>query len=364
MEIYEKTVLELRELLKKKLISGPELGEIFRQRALDLNPKTRAMIHISRGPLVSQHPEGPLAWIPMVFKDVFCTRGIPTTAGSRMLKDFVPPYSAHLVQKSLDAGAILVGKTNMDEFAMGSSGEYSFFGAVPNPHDGTRVSRGSSSGSAVAVATGLAPMALGSDTGGSVRLPASFCGVFGLKPTYGKMSRRGMIACASSLDQAGVFARSVGDLSLITEILGGHDPLDATSCPSPFPFPSPSPSPSPSHGAQVKKIGIPRQIFHWEWDPEVVTAFEKTLDYLKKSSYSLVEVDLPNLQDSVPCYYLIAMAEASSNLSRYDGIRFGYRGDFAGRPPENLEEFLWEDPGRGLWPRGEAADSPGHLCPF
>ncbi len=274
---------------------------------------------------------GPLTGVPFAHKDIFCTRGVTTTCGSRMLENFVPPYDATVVARLEDAGLVTVGKTNMDEFAMGSSNETSYFGAVRNPWDTERTPGGSSGGSAAAVAAGLVPAATGTDTGGSIRQPAALTGITGLKPTYGRVSRFGMIAFASSLDQAGVLALSAADAALVLQAMAGFDPHDSTSADSPVP----DYTAALNDDLRGKRIGVPSEFFDAGLDSGCEQAIRAALSELEQLGASIVEVSLPHLGLSVPTYYIVAPAEASSNLSRFDGVRFGHRADGA----ETLEEL-------------------------
>jgi len=264
---------------------------------------------------------GPLTGIPIAHKDIFCTAGIATTCGSRMLENFVPPYDATVVQRLADAGVVCVGKTNMDEFAMGSSNETSYYGPVRNPWDVERSPGGSSGGSAAAVAGGLVVAATGTDTGGSIRQPAALCGVTGIKPTYGRVSRWGMIAFASSLDQGGVLALNAEDAAMLLTAMSGFDPRDSTSAEEPVPD-----YVAALHGELAgRRIGIVREFFDDGLDAGCAAAVREALGVLESQGAELVEVSLPKIGLSVPTYYIVAPAEASPNLSRYDGIRFGYR---------------------------------------
>ncbi len=263
---------------------------------------------------------GPLAGLPVALKDNLCLRGMPTTCGSRMLEDFVPPYDATVVRRLQEAGAIVVGKTNMDEFAMGSSTENSAFGPTRNPWDPSRVPGGSSGGSAAAVAAGMVPLALGSDTGGSIRQPAAFCGVTGLKPTYGRVSRYGLVAFASSLDQVGPLAWDAWDCALLLKVLAGLDSHDATSSDQPVP----DYVEALEQGLEGLRLGIPRAFLE-ELDSEMAASFEEGARALAGCGATLVDVDLPHLGYALPTYYILAPAEASSNLARYDGVRYGLR---------------------------------------
>jgi len=269
---------------------------------------------------------GPLAGIPVAVKDNIAVAEGPTTAGSRMLETFVPPYDAGAVARLKHAGAIVVGKTNLDEFAMGSSTENSAFGPVRNPHDLERVPGGSSGGSAAAVAAGYVPGALGSDTGGSIRQPAALCGVVGLKPTYGRVSRYGLVAFGSSLDQIGPLAGSVEDAAVLLSAIAGHDPLDSTSARRPVP--------DYAHGIQRPlrglRVGVPREYFPEGLDPDVRRVCEDALERLRRAGAQVRDVSLPHTDEGIAAYYVVATAEASSNLARYDGVRYGLRAGGAG----------------------------------
>jgi aspartyl-tRNA(Asn)/glutamyl-tRNA(Gln) amidotransferase subunit A len=264
---------------------------------------------------------GALAGAPIGIKDVLTAEGLPATAGSKILEGYRPPYTATAVRRLIDAGAVILGKLNCDEFAMGSSNENSAYGPVRNPHDTDRVPGGSSGGSAAAVAAGMALATLGTDTGGSIRQPASFCGVVGVLPTYGRVSRYGLIAFASSLDRVGPFAASVRDAALVLGVIAGHDPLDATS----------STAPVPDYTAEIDKgvsgmrLGVPAEYFGEGLDPEVRSAVEKTIEQLRAAGAEIVPISLPHTRYAVPTYYVLATAEASANLARFDGVRFGYR---------------------------------------
>jgi aspartyl-tRNA(Asn)/glutamyl-tRNA(Gln) amidotransferase subunit A len=283
-----------------------------------------------------------LTGIPLVHKDVFCAQGWRCSAGSRMLKDFVSPYDATVVARLKDAGAVTIGRANMDEFAMGSSNENSFFGPVRNPWDTRLVPGGSSGGSAAAVAAGIVPAATGTDTGGSIRQPASFCGVSGIKPTYGRVSRFGMIAFASSLDQAGVMAHTAADLALLLSAIAGFDPHDSTSLEKP----------DEDFGRSLqtplagKRIGVPREYFAEGLDQSVAQVVQAALAELTRAGAQLVDVSLPNMHLAVPAYYVIAPAEASSNLSRFDGVRYGYRASDV----RNLDDLYARSRSEGFGP--------------
>jgi aspartyl-tRNA(Asn)/glutamyl-tRNA(Gln) amidotransferase subunit A len=265
---------------------------------------------------------GPLAGVPIALKDNLCTRGIPTTCSSRILEGWRPPYNATVVDRLVAAGAVLVGKTNLDEFAMGSSTENSAFGPTRNPLDPTRVPGGSSGGSAAAVAADMTPLSLGSDTGGSIRQPAALCGLIGVKPTYGLVSRYGLIAFASSLDQIGPFAKNVTDAAMLLEVVAGHDPLDSTSLPEP----SPSLVAHVNDGVVGKRVGLVRDLVDGA-DQDVVNAVEAAAGALRDAGATVVELSIPEFRLGLSAYYILAPAEASSNLARYDGVRYGLRVD-------------------------------------
>ena len=264
-----------------------------------------------------------LTGIPLVHKDLFCTRGVLTSCGSKILENFISPYDATVVGKLDRCGAVTLAKSNMDEFAMGSSTEHSYYGPSLNPWDKSTVPGGSSGGSAVAVAAGLASVATGTDTGGSIRQPAAFCGLTGIKPSYGRVSRYGMIAFASSLDQGGVLARSAEDAAIVLREMSGFDPRDATSLQQDVPdYPA-----LLGQSIAGKTIGLPKEFFGEGVDDEVAAAIEEALARLRAAGAKTVEVELPNSEAGIPCYYVLAPAEASSNLARFDGIRYGYRAD-------------------------------------
>jgi len=266
---------------------------------------------------------GPLAGVPVAIKDNLCTRGVATTCSSRILEGWVPPYDATVVTRLAAAGAVMVGKTNMDEFAMGSSTENSAFGPTRNPHDPSRVPGGSSGGSAAAVAAGFAPISLGSDTGGSIRQPAALCGVVGVKPTYGTVSRLGLVAFGSSLDQVGPFATNVADAALVCEVIGGHDDGDSTSLPQPFP----SVIEHLDDGIDGMRVGLVTEMMGEGIAPDVATRIRAAADALAAAGAIVEEVSIPAVTFGLSAYYLVAPAEASSNLSRYDGVRYGLRVD-------------------------------------
>ena len=297
---------------------GASLGAFVRLR----EPEARAEADAADARRSAGRVLSPLDGIPIAIKDNLVRQGEVTTCASRILEGFVSPYSAGVVERLEAAGAIVIGRTNMDEFAMGSSSEHSIFGAVRNPWDPERTPGGSSGGSAVAVAAGIVPLAIGSDTGGSIRQPASFCGVVGLKPTYGRVSRWGLVAYASSLDQIGAFGHSAEDVATVLEVIAGHDPRDSTSLPEP----SPACVEALSGDVSGLVVGLPREYFVEDaMAPEVGAAVRAAIADLESAGAKVLEVSLPHSEFAVAAYYLIATAEASSNLARYDGVRYGYR---------------------------------------
>lgn len=332
MKLHELTAHELSERLAAGEVSAVEVTEACFARIDEVESRVDAFLELTREQALEQARQvddlrtggeklGPLAGVPIAIKDVLCTRGIPTTCASRMLEGFRPPYDATAVSRCRQAGMPMLGKTNMDEFAMGSSTENSAFKVTHNPWDLDRVPGGSSGGSAAAVAAGEAPIALGSDTGGSIRQPAALCGLSGLKPTYGRVSRYGLIAYASSLDQVGPLARDVRDCALAMNVLAGRDPHDATSADIPV----------PDYVAELTgdvrglRAGVPRELMGEGIDPAVRTVVEAAIGQLEELGMVVEEVEMPNLDHSLPVYYLIAPAEAASNLARYDGVRYGHR---------------------------------------
>ena len=322
---------ELSGLLAGKKVSSVELTRYFLERVKRFNGKLNAFITVDEERSLAQARAAdariargdavPLTGIPIAQKDLFCTKGLLTTCASRMLSNFVAPYNAHVIERFGDAGAVTLGKTNMDEFAMGSSNETSWFWPVKNPWDPETVPGGSSGGSAVAVAARLAPGATATDTGGSIRQPAAFTGICGLKPTYGVVSRYGMIAFASSLDQGGPMARCAEDLGLLLNVMAGYDPRDSTSLDRPVEDYTRDLD-RPLAGL---RIGLPREYFAQGLAPEVARVVTSALDEYRRLGAAMVEIALPNTRLGIPVYYVIAPAEASSNLSRYDGVRYGYR---------------------------------------
>ena len=332
MELFEMSAVQLLALMKKGEVSSSEITESVLKNIQQKESEIRAFITITPELAMKLAKEadlrikkdehvGKLNGIPVAIKDVLCTKGIRTTCASKILSGYNPPYNATLVQKLLDEGAVIVGKTNMDEFAMGSSTENSAFGPTRNPVANDRVPGGSSGGSAAAVAAGETIIAVGTDTGGSIRQPASFCGVVGMKPTYGRVSRYGLIAYASSLDQAGPFARCVEDCALLLSVISGHDPKDTTSAPKPVP----DYLGSIKNGIKGFKIGLPKEYFVEGLDTRIKDKIMEAVAVLEKEGAEIMEISLPHTPYAVATYYLIATAEASSNLARYDGVKYGFR---------------------------------------
>jgi len=325
------TAVELVSELQTRRLSATELTQSCLNRIAAVNPRLNAVITVCEEQALREAAEadlmlqrgdgGPLTGLPLLHKDIFCTRGVATTCSSKMLENFVPPYDATVVSRLRAAGTVMLGKTNMDEFAMGSSTETSAFGVTRNPWNTDCVPGGSSGGAAAAVAAGFAPLSTGTDTGGSIRQPASLCGITGLKPTYGRVSRLGIIAFASSLDQAGPMTRTAEDAALMLQVMSGVDPGDSTSADVEVPdFRS-----QMGDSIQGLRIGIPQQYFSQSLDARVAQTIQAALDELVQEGAELVDIDLPHTEQGIATYYIIAPAEASANLSRYDGVRFGYR---------------------------------------
>ena len=329
--MYKSTLAQLSIALESKKISSEELTRLYIERCNKHNNSLNCFITITEEEALKKARQADkkrasgdynlLTGIPIAQKDIFCTNGTRTTCGSKMLDNFIAPYDATLIKKMNDAGLIMLGKTNMDEFAMGSSNETSFYGPVKNPWDDCRVPGGSSGGSASAVAARLSPAATGTDTGGSIRQPSSFCGITGLKPTYGRVSRYGMVAFASSLDQGGPMTQTAEDAALIMNIIAGFDEHDSTSTEKP----TDNYTEKLNNSIKGLKIGLPKQYFDESLDNNVAEVIENGLKELEKLGAKCVDVELPHTELSIPAYYVVAPAECSSNLSRYDGVRFGHR---------------------------------------
>ena len=335
------TITELIDGLKNRVFSSTEITQHFLSRIKTLDPAFNSVITLTEDQAIeaarladqqlAKGDSAPLCGIPVLHKDIFCTNGVRTSCGSKMLDNFVPPYDATVVENFKTSGAIMLGKTNMDEFAMGSSNETSFYGPVKNPWATNSVPGGSSGGSAAAIAARLAPGATATDTGGSIRQPAALCGITGLKPTYGRVSRWGMIAFASSLDQGGPMARTAEDCALLLNCMASYDHKDSTCVDRPVP------NYSTNLGDSVKglRIGIPKEYFSEGLNAGTENAVRESLAEYEKMGAELVEISLPNTGLSVPAYYVIAPAEASANLSRFDGVKYGYRCD----NPKDLEDL-------------------------
>lgn len=334
MKLCDKFASELSEMLRKKQVSSREITESVLERIDEKEESVHAFITVTREEALEQADRADarfrngkrtslLNGIPLAVKDNLCTRGIRTTCGSRILSNFIPPYDATAVRKVLRGGAVLIGKTNMDEFAMGSSTENSAFGPTCNPIDPECVPGGSSGGSAAAVAAGEAVLAIGSDTGGSIRLPAAYCGIAGIKPTYGRVSRYGLISYASSLDQVGALGRSAEDCAMLLNHLCGHDNLDSTS----VDVKKPDFLRALKKGLRGIRIGLPKEYFVEGLDLRVKDKIMNAVTLLNKGGADVIEISLPHTPYAISAYYLIATAEASSNLARYDGVRYGFRSE-------------------------------------
>ncbi len=348
--MHNKTIAELGAGLRAGEFSSVELTRHFLARIDSLDEGLNCYITVTpdvalqaaeaADQRISAGDAGPLTGIPIAQKDIFCTQGVKTSCGSRMLDSFISPYDATVVERLNAAGVVMLGKANMDEFAMGSSNETSFYGPVRNPWDRERVPGGSSGGSAALVAARLAVAATGTDTGGSIRQPAALCGITGLKPTYGRVSRYGMIAFASSLDQGGPMTRSAEDAALMLQVMAGFDPRDSTSAEEPLPdF-----SAGLNDSLQGLKIGLPKEFFDEGLDAGVAASVEAAIEEYRKLGAEVVEISLPNTHLAVPTYYVVAPAECSSNLSRFDGVRYGYRCE----APKDLEDLYKRSRGEGF----------------
>lgn len=331
MELFELTIAEAQEGLRRREFSAVELTQALLDRIVAVENQVRAYLEIADELALEEAraadrqlaggEASALTGIPIAIKDVFTTRGLRTTCGSRMLEDFEPPYDATVVARLRAAGAVMLGKTNMDEFAMGSSTENSAFFPTRNPWDLDRVPGGSSGGSAAALAAGEALGSLGTDTGGSIRQPAALCGISGLKPTYGRVSRYGLVAFASSLDQAGPFGRAVRDCAILLQAMAGHDPNDSTTLDAPVP----DYTAALTGDIRGLRVGVPSEYFVEGMEPGVEKAVREAIDVLRGLGAEIIEISLPHTRYALPVYYIIAPAEASANLARYDGVRYGLR---------------------------------------
>lgn len=334
MPLFELTATEQLVKLTSGEITSVELTQAYLDRIEKLDPTIHAFLLVDADAALDQarqiderraagKPVGRLAGLPIAVKDLLSTEGKPTTCGSKMLENFRPPYDATVIRKLKEADAVLIGRTNMDEFAMGGSNENSAFGPVRNPWDTDRVPGGSSGGSAAAVAARMASMALGSDTGGSIRAPAGLCGITGMKPTYGRVSRFGLVAFASSLDQIGPMGQSAEDIALLLEVIAGHDPADSTS----VDLPVPEYTKTIHQPLEGLKLGVPKEYFEDGLDPEVEASIHSAIRVYESLGATTQEVSLPHSKYAIATYYIIAPSEASSNLARYDGVHYGYRTD-------------------------------------
>ena len=350
MDLSRISINQVAGLLREKSISSVDLTQLYLDRIQQQNPEINAYLTVDvKGALnaaqkaddrLSKGDATPLTGIPLAVKDLFCTEGLTTTCASKMLRHFKPPYESTVTKKLRESGAVILGKTNMDEFAMGSSNETSFFGPVRNPWDKTRIPGGSSGGSAAAVAGALCTASIGTDTGGSIRQPAALTGITGLKPTYGRVSRFGMIAFASSLDQAGPMTQTVEDAAIMLQIMAGHDPMDSTS----INMPVPNYRQALSNDIRGLRIGIPKEYFADGIQEPVRQAVEKSIETFQSLGAEILSVSLPHTEYAIPTYYIIAPAEASANLARYDGVRFGHRCE----NPKDLQDLYFRTRAEGF----------------
>ena len=348
--MHDKNIRELSEGLKSKAFSSLELTESFLKRIDRLDPSINAFITVTpekalaaakaADVALSKGTAGPLTGIPIAQKDIFCTEGVRSSCGSKMLDQFISPYNATVVDRLNAAGTVMLGKLNMDEFAMGSSNETSFYGPVKNPWNLETVPGGSSGGSAAAIAARLVPGATGTDTGGSIRQPAAFCGITGIKPTYGLVSRWGMIAFASSLDQAGPMAKTAEDCAWLLEAMAGFDPKDSTSIERPKEIYSQG----LDNSLQGLRIGLPKEFFGEGLDPDIHQAIQAAIGEIEKLGATVKAISLPHMHLSGPAYYVVAPAECSSNLARLDGVRYGYRAE----NPKDLKDLYMRSRGEGF----------------
>ncbi|MCM2281168.1 MAG: Asp-tRNA(Asn)/Glu-tRNA(Gln) amidotransferase subunit GatA [Bdellovibrionaceae bacterium] len=342
MDLTEATLAEIRDAVRAKRVKAVEVVAHFQRRIETLDNQLNSFITVNPRAmeeatqidaiLASGRDPGPLAGVPIAVKDLLCTKNLATTAASNILRGFVPPYSATVVKRLQAAGAVILGKTNLDEFGMGSSNENSAFGVCRNPWALDHVPGGSSGGTAAAVAARLAPAGIGTDTGGSIRQPASFCGLVGIKPTYGRVSRFGIVSYASSLDQAGPMARTAQDCAILLETIAGHDDWDATASMRPVPSWSTDTIPSP----KGMRIGVLQEALSEKIDQDTSTVLNTAISTLRQLGAEITEVSIPKLRHAVSIYYLLATSEASSNLARYDGVRYGYR---SRKQTSDLESF-------------------------
>lgn len=348
--MHNHTLAEISAALQSKKISSVELTQCFLDRIEQFNPTLNCFITVSKEQALkdartadqqrANGQSGPLTGVPIAHKDIFCTLDLKTSCGSKILDNFIAPYDATVVSRFKQAGTVLLGKTNMDEFAMGSSNENSYYGPVLNPWDTSTVPGGSSGGSAAAVAARLTPAATGTDTGGSIRQPAALCNLTGLKPTYGRVSRYGMIAFASSLDQGGTLTQSAEDAAIMLNVMAGFDDKDSTSLDRPVP----DYTANLNNSLDGLRIGLPKEYFSEGLDPKVAAVVEKAIQEYEKLGAKIKNISLPNCNLSVPVYYVVAPAECSSNLARFDGVRYGYRCT----DPKDLEDLYKRSRGEGF----------------
>jgi aspartyl-tRNA(Asn)/glutamyl-tRNA(Gln) amidotransferase subunit A len=354
MELTFASIVDITDAVKSKKVSAKEVTAHFLKRAESINPKLNAFTSINQqalkdaeildGRIAQGEDVGKLAGVPFGIKEMLCTKGLVTNAGSKILQNFIPPYDATVVARLKTAGVVVTGKLNQDEFAMGSSNETSFYGNVKNPWNVECVPGGSSGGSAAAQASRLCAGTIGTDTGGSIRQPASFCGIVGVKPTYGRVSRYGIVAYASSLDQAGPMVSTVKDAALTLEVISGHDEKDATTSQRKVP----AWSKELSSNVKGMKIGLIKEYMQGGLHADVQKTLDKSIDTLKSMGAEIVEVSVPMSEYAVPVYYLIAASEASSNLARYDGVKYGYRAEFKNLSAVNLDDFYGKTRGEGF----------------
>lgn len=354
MDILSQEVNQLASAVQKGEISAEKITETYFNHAKKINPSLNAMVAwdeacVEKAKEIDSQKKsgknlGRLAGVPVAIKDMLSTKGLSSTAASKILTGYVPPYDSTVVARLKNAGAVVIGKTNQDEFAMGSSSETSIYGSTKNPWNLDCVPGGSSGGSAAAVAARQAPFSIGTDTGGSIRQPASFCGIVGVKPTYGRVSRYGIIAFASSLDQAGPMALSVKDAALIMEVISGHDGNDSTTATKEVP----EWSSKLSSNLKGVKVGLVKEFMQSPLEDGTDVVYKNNLQMLKDAGAEIVEVSIPLISMAVPIYYLVATSEASSNLARYDGVRFGYRANFDEKPADDIADFYSRTRGEGF----------------
>ncbi len=354
MDLTHASLSEISQAVRSKKVSALEVAKHFRKRIDGLDKKLGAFISLNDDfeveaktvdeKIARGEEAGSLAGVPFGIKDLLCTKGLKTTAASKILANFVPPYDATAVARLKKAGSVVLGKTNLDEFAMGSSNETSAFGLVKNPWNLERIPGGSSGGSAAAQASRLVAATIGTDTGGSIRQPASFCGIVGVKPTYGRVSRYGIVAYASSLDQAGPMVSTVQDAALVMEVICGKDTLDSTTSSKAVP----NFSKDISKNVKGLKVGLMKEYMTDRLHPDVKTSMEKAVAELRKQGAEIVEVSVPLSEYAIPIYYLVAASEASSNLARYDGVKYGHRADFGSLADLDLDKFYSRNRGEGF----------------